>query len=152
MPSTRETPQGRGTKSLKGGGGDSHMKRLRMLIGNFCFDPQEVLKRVWFKLFFQPLKGTKTGIIQNQKRAFRDKGFILSRKFTSLAPEPLSGTVSTPKCYSLMFGSLSGTRTRDFDLDARSSRTSIPDLCTWEYPPSGTKSRLPDSAVRRGMD
>ena len=28
------------------------MKRLGMLIGNFCFDPQEVLERAWFKLFF----------------------------------------------------------------------------------------------------
>ena len=38
MPSTRETPQGRGRKSLRLGG-DSHMKRLGMLSGNFCFDP-----------------------------------------------------------------------------------------------------------------
>ena len=26
------------------------MKRSGMLVGNFCFDPKEVLKRAWFKL------------------------------------------------------------------------------------------------------
>ena len=54
-----------------GGGGDSHMKRSGKLVGNFCFDPYEVLKRVWFK----PLKGTKNCSIPNWKRAFRNKGF-----------------------------------------------------------------------------
>ena len=53
--------------------------------------------------FFLPLKGTKTYSIQNWKHMFHNKGFILLWKFTSLAPEPLSFTVSTPKCYSLMF-------------------------------------------------
>ena len=56
----------------------------------------------------------KTGTTRGIGNA-RDKGFILSRKFTSLAPEPLSGAVSTPKCCSWMFSPLSGTRTRDFD-------------------------------------
>ena len=43
-----------------GGGGDSHMKKSGMLVGNVRFDPYEVQKRAWFKLFL-PLKGTKTG-------------------------------------------------------------------------------------------
>ena len=30
------------------------MKKLGMLVGNFCFDPLEVRKRAWFKLFLTP--------------------------------------------------------------------------------------------------
>ena len=41
---------------------------------------------------FRPLKGTKNDSIRNRKRMFRNNGFILSRKFTSLTPEPLSRT------------------------------------------------------------
>ena len=63
---------------------------------------EEVLKRACSS-FFRPLKGTKTGSIRDRKRMFRNIGFMLSRNFPSLVPEPLSGTVSTRKCYSLMF-------------------------------------------------
>ena len=41
------------------------------------------------------------------------KCFPLSRKFTSLTPDPLSGSASTLKCYRLVFNAL-GTRTRNF--------------------------------------
>ena len=60
-------------------------------------------------------------------------GFILSRNFPSLAPEPLSGTVSTPTCYCLMFSTLSGTRTRD--LDPQAVRRASPTFSYGSSPP-----------------
>ena len=88
--------------------------------------PYEKVSDVRWQFLFWPLRGTKKGVVQ----AFIDlqkatklaayevgnmcvviKGFILSWKFTSPAPEPLS---SYPKCYCLMFGTLSGTWTWDF--------------------------------------
>ena len=86
--------------------------------------------------FCDPSKVPKIYSIRNRKRTFRNKGFILSRKFTSLAPELLSGTASTPKCYFLMFSSLSGNRTRDFD--PKAVRRVSPDLSViWESPSRG---------------
>ena len=41
------------------GWGHSHMKRSGMLVGSFCVDPWEVLKRAWFKLFSTPKKVPK---------------------------------------------------------------------------------------------
>ena len=70
-------------------GEDSHMKRTRMLVGNFCFDPKEVLRRAWFMLS-RPLKGIKTGGIRVGNARFGTAS-ILSRNFPSLAPWPLRG-------------------------------------------------------------
>ena len=44
------------------------MKRLGMLIGNFCFDPQEVLKRVWFKLFSTPKRYQNRHHTESERR------------------------------------------------------------------------------------
>ena len=46
-----------------------------------------------------------------------------------------SGTMSTPKCYCLMYSTLSGTRNRESA--PLSGTTSIADLSTWESPPGG---------------
>ena len=90
---------------VKGSGrrGGSHMKRSGMLVGT----PKGYWKGRG-PSFFRPLNGS----IRTRKRAFCNKGFLLSRKSTSLPAEPLSGTVSALKCYCLMFSTLSGTRTR----------------------------------------
>ena len=48
------------------GGWVSHVKWLGMLVGNFCFDPYEVLQRAWFKLFSTPKR--------NQKRQHTESG------------------------------------------------------------------------------
>ena len=77
--------------------------------------PYEKVGDACREFLFWPLRGTKTGSVRDRKSVFRNTGLILSRNFPSLAPEPLSGTVSTPKCYCLMFSTLSGTRTQDFD-------------------------------------
>ena len=71
-------------------------------------------QRVWFfKLFLDPPR------YQDQQRTESEMCvswcFVSSRNFTSLAPEPLLGTVSTRKCCCLMFSTLGGTKTRDFD-------------------------------------
>ena len=83
-----------------GGWGNSHMKRLGSLVQNFSFDPQEVLKRAWLELF--SILNSKSDSIRDRRRTFRNKGFSLSRKFTSLTPDPYSKqhTVNI-KCYCL---------------------------------------------------
>ena len=79
------------------------------------FWPLRGTKKGVVQVFYPFRKGTKTGSIWDRKRVFHNNSFILSWTFPSLAPEPLSGTVSTPKCYCLMFSTLSSTRTRYFD-------------------------------------
>ena len=58
------------------GSGGLPCEKVGMLVGNFCFD-----------LLVQAFSTPKNG----KKRTFRNKGFMLSREFTSLAPELLSG-------------------------------------------------------------
>ena len=124
----RGSGRGRGRGREKGEGGHTPA-------------PYEKVGDARRELFFWPLKCTKKGVVQaffganngsirNRKRTFRNKVFIQSRKFTSLTPEPLSGTVSTPKCYCRMFNILSP---RFWPL---SGTTSIPDLLIWESLPS----------------
>ena len=60
----------------------------------FLFWPLRGTKKGVVQTVFPPQKGTKIVGTRNWKRAFRNKGFILSRKFTSLAPEPWSATIS----------------------------------------------------------
>ena len=86
--------------------------------------------------FSRPLKSTENCSLRNRKRTLRNKGFILSRKFTSPTPEPLSGTVSTLKCYCLMFSTPGGTRAREFD-----PTTSTPDLLIWKSPLPGLSTK-----------
>ena len=89
--------------------GDSHLKRSCILVGNVCFDPQEVLKRAWFR-FFRPLKGTKKGSIRIRKRTC----CVMRALFCRGSSLSLSSTVSTLTYYFLMFSTLRGTITRDF--------------------------------------
>ena len=83
-------------------------------------------------------------VVIAQNISFRNTGFILSRNFPSLAPEPLSGNVSTPKCYFLMFSTLS----RDFDPRRLSGTMSIPTL-SYGFLPSPPPP--PPNSIARGL-
>ena len=84
-----------------GGGGEGELPNEK--VGDACreflFWPLRGTKKSVLQAFFRPLKCTKNGSIRNRKRKFRNRSLILSRDFTSLTPEPRSGTVSTLACY-----------------------------------------------------
>ena len=79
-------------------------------------------------IFYWSPRGTAKGVVQALFEPQKDpqngnRRFVMKASFnrgSSLyyGREPLSSTVSTLKCYRLMFSTLSGTRARDFDPEA----------------------------------
>ena len=95
------------------------------------FWPLRGTKRAWGNLF-ATLRGTKNGSMRNRK--------------CTLPTEPLSGTVSTLKCYCLMFSTLTGSKqnSRFWPLAVR--RSSLTFFHIGVPPPPPPRAREPEAA------